>query len=101
VQGRRFVALVEQAGSGSRIRGIVVLSPLTRILLSLLILAAAFAATAALAEGREPSVKVVAIASAMITGALFMVRYSLRWTSRLVEARLRQCLDAPMPRAVA
>lgn len=101
VEGARFVGLVEQAGSGSRIRGRVEVAALTKIVMSVFIVAVLFAATMALAQGREPAAKVLAIASVSIGVALLMVRYSLRSTSRLVEARLRQCLAASGPRAAA
>jgi hypothetical protein len=101
VEGARLVALVEPLGSGSRIRGRVVASPITRIVMSVFLSAVVFAATAALAQGTEPAAKVLAIASLMLGGALLMVRYNLRSTSAIVEDRLRQCLDAARPRAVA
>ena len=101
VQGARFVGLVEPAGSGSRIRGRIVLSALARIVVSVLLLAVVFAAIIGLAQGREAAPKVLSIATAMIGATLLMVRYSLRSTSRLVESRLRPCLDAPGPRAAA
>jgi hypothetical protein len=69
--------------------------------MSVFLSAVVFAATAALAQGTEPAAKVLAIASLMLGGALLMVRYNLRSTSAIVEDRLRQCLDAARPRAVA
>jgi hypothetical protein len=101
VDGARFVGLVEPVASGSRIRGYVVISPLMRIVMSTLMLAVVAAAIVGLGQGREPAAKVVAIASTMLGTALLMVRYSLRSTSQVVEARLRQCLAAADPRAAA
>jgi len=101
VEGARLVALVEPLASGSRVRGHVVASPITRIVMSVFFSAVVFAATAALVQGREPTPKVLTIASLMLAGAMLMVRYNLRSTSGIVEARLRQCLDASSPRAAA
>ena len=101
VDGARFIGLVEPAGSGSRIRGHVVAAPLTRVLMSIFMLAVVFAALAALGQGVESSAKVLSIASMMLGGALLMVRYSVRSTSRVVEARLRQCLEASRSSAAA
>ena len=101
VEGARFVGLVEPAPSGSRIRGNVVLSPLMRIVMGTFVLAVVLAAMATLRQGTEPAAKVLSMASVMLGGAMLMVRYSLRSTSRLVESRLRQCLEAAGPRAAA
>ena len=94
IQGARFVGLVEPAGSGARIRGYVVMSPLGKVVMSIFMLFVLFAAVATFGQGREPTVKVLAIASTMLAAALLMVRYSLRSTSHLVETRLKQCLEA-------
>ena len=101
VDGARFLGLVEPIGSGSRIRGRIVVSPLMRIVMSVFMLAVVVAAVGALRQGEEPATKVLTIALVMLGAALLMVRYSLRSTSRLVEARLRQSLEAPGPRAAA
>jgi ABC-type multidrug transport system fused ATPase/permease subunit len=101
VQGARFIGLVEPFGSGSRIRGQVVAAPLMRILASVLMLAVALAVTAALAQRREPATKVLTIGALMLGAMVMMMQYSLRSTSRLVEARLRQCLEVAGPRAAA
>lgn len=100
-EGARFVGLVEPAAAGSRIRGNVVASPLTKLVTSVSMLFVTIATLAALAQGREPAVKVLGIASITIAGTLIMVRYSLRSTSRVVEARLREYLEASGPRAAA
>lgn len=92
IDGARFVGLVEAMGSGSRIRGRVVVAPLMRIVMSIFMLVVVFAAVATLGSGQEPATKVLAIASAALGGALLAVHFSMRSTSRLVEARLRQCL---------
>lgn len=94
IDGARFVGLVEPAGAGSRIRGHVVASPLMKIVVSAFILAVSFAVAVTLSQGREPAAKVLAIAALMLGTAVLMVRYSLVSTSRLVEARLRQCLES-------
>jgi hypothetical protein len=101
IDGARFVALVEPASSGSRIRGYVVAAPLTKILMSTFMLAVLFAATMALREGNESPARILSIASLMLGAALVIVRYSVRSTSQLVEARLRRCLEAFGPRAAA
>ena len=101
IDGARFIGLVEPAASGSRIRGNVVLSPLMRIVMGTVMLATVFAAMATLRQATEPAAKVLTMASVMLGVAVLMVRYSLGSTSRLVEARLRQCLEAAGPRAAA
>ena len=101
IDGARFVGLVEPAGSGSRIRGHVVAAPLTRIVMSIFMLAVVFAAMAALRQGTESAAKVLSIAATMLGAALLMVRYSVRSTHRLVDARLRQCLEVSGPRVAA
>jgi hypothetical protein len=101
VEGARFVGLVEPATSGSRIRGHVVAAPLTKIVMSAFMLAVVFAAMMALREGNQSPAKVLSIASLMLGATLLMVRYSVRSTSQLVTARLRQCLEAAGPRAAA
>lgn len=92
VEGARFIGLVEPAPSGSRIRGYVTVSALTKIVVSAFMLFVILAAMVSLGQAREPAAKVLGMASAMLGGAVLLVRYSLRSTSRLVEARLRQCL---------
>jgi hypothetical protein len=101
VEGARLVALVEPLGSGSRIRGHLITSPITRIVMSVFLSAVVVAVIATLVQGSEPAAKVLAIASLMLGVAILMVRYDLRSTSAIVEARLRQCLDASSPRAAA
>ena len=93
VEGARFVGLVEPVGNGARIRGLVLVSPLTKIILSLWMLAVVAAAVAALAQGQEPAKRVLAIATLMFGAAVVMVRYSLWSTSRVVETRLRQSIE--------
>jgi len=58
-------------------------------------------ALAALREGNESPAKILSIASMMIGGALLIVRHSVWSTRRLVEARLRRCLEAAEPRVAA
>jgi len=93
VEGTRCVALVEPAGSGSRIRGYVVAARLTRIVISAFALAVLFVAIAALREGNESPTNILSIASMALGGALLMLSYAMRLTRRLVETRLRQCLE--------
>lgn len=103
VEGARFSGLVEPRPSaqGSRIRGRVVVAPLTRVIATILMLAIVLAALVALAQGSEPPAKVIGIAAAMLGASVLMLRSSLRSTSRLVEARLQQCLAVAGPRAAA
>lgn len=101
VEGARFVGLIEPIGTGSRIRGRVMLSPLMKIVMGGLMLAVASATVVALAQGRESPARVLAIGSLMLGVAMGMARYSLASTRRLVETRLRQSLDQGNARAVA
>jgi hypothetical protein len=89
IEGAQFVGLV-----GSRIRGHVVAARLTRIVMSTFMLAVVFVAIAALREGNESPAKILSIAAMGLGGALLMLRYGARSTRRLVEARLRRCLEA-------
>ena len=93
VDGARFFGLVEPVGAGSRIRGRVMVSPLTRIVMSVWMLAVVAATVAALGQGEEAPAKVLGIAALMFGAAVVMCRYSLWSTSRLVETRLRQSLE--------
>ena len=101
VQGAQFVALVEATRSGSRIRGHIVASAVTKIVMSVSVLTVVVTTVAALAVGREPVPKVLTLAAAMIGGGLVMVRYSLRSLGRLVEARLRGWLEEAEERVAA
>lgn len=101
VGGARFVALVEPMASGSRIRGRVFASRSKGAVTTVSMLLVASAALATLADGRAPAAKVLAIASLTMIGALLGLRYSLRSTARVVEARLRHCLETREPRAAA
>ncbi|HEV8235339.1 MAG TPA: hypothetical protein VGP84_12115 [Gemmatimonadaceae bacterium] len=94
IEGAQFVGLVEPTGFGSRIRGHVVAARLTRIVMSTFMLAVVFVAIAALREGNESPAKILSIAAMGLGGALLMLRYGARSTRRLVEARLRRCLEA-------
>lgn len=101
VEGARYVALVEPASSGSRVRGRVVVSLFTRIVTSVLMIFVVVAAIAALGQGTQPASRILSIASAMLATAVIMIRYSLWSTSRVVEMRLRQCLSVSASRAAA
>jgi hypothetical protein len=93
VEGARFVGLVEPLGTGSRIRGRISVSPLTKIVLSVWMLAVVVAAVAGLRQGTEAPARVLGIAALMFSAAVVMLRYSLWSTSRVVEARLRQSIE--------
>lgn len=101
VEGARLVGLVEPFGAGSRIRGRITVSPFTRIVLSVWMLAVALATVVALDQGREAPSKVLGISALLLGAAVVMVRYSLWSTRRLVESRLRQSLDVSGPRVAA
>lgn len=95
VDGARLQALVEPTGAGSRIRGRIILSPLTRIMTSAWMIALAAATIGALRLGEESPARVLGI-GALVFGATFVtVRYRLSSMGRLVEARLRQRLEEP------
>lgn len=101
VEGARYVALVEPASAGARIRGFVVASPFMRLVLSLWMIAVVAATVAALGQATDPPARVLGIGALMFGAAVFMVRYSLWSTSRVVEARLQQSLDASGASAAA
>ena len=103
VEGARFIGLVEPnpTGRGSRIRGRVIVAPLTRVIATVLMVAIAFAAVVAVAQGRGPAPRMIGLAAALLGAVVLLIRSSLRLTSRLVDARLRQCLAASSPRAAA
>lgn len=101
VAGKRLIGLVEPLGEGSRIRGRITVSPLTRILASVWMLAVSVATLVALGEGHEAPAKVLGISALMLGVAVVMMRYSLWSTSRIIESRLRRRLDVSGPRAAA
>ena len=101
VEGARFVGLVEPVETGARIRGLVMVSPLTRVILSLWMLVVVAATVAALGQGTRPPTRVLAIAALMLGCTVVMTRYSLRSRSRVVEARLRQSIEAVRAEAAA
>lgn len=101
VEGARLVGLVEPFGAGSRIRGHVTVSPFTRVLASVSMLAITVAMIVGLSQAREPAAKVLGISWLMLGVTVIMVRYSLWSTRRIVESRLRQSLDVAGPRAAA
>lgn len=101
IEGARFVGLVEPVGEGSRIRGRIVAAPLTKIVLSLWMVAVVAAMLAALRQGTEAPARVLGIGGLMLGVAATMVRYSLWSASRDVDARLRQSLDASEAGAAA
>lgn len=93
VEGARFVGLVEPLGTGSRIRGLVEASPLTKVVMTVWMLAVVVAAVAGLRQGTEAPARVLGIAALLFGAAVVLVRYSLWSTSRVVEARLRQSIE--------
>ena len=97
VDGARLVVLIESINSGSRMRGRIIVAPLARAVMSILVLVIVVAASATLREGSGSPAKVLAIASAILGGAILLVRYRLWSASRVVAARLRQCLEAAAP----
>jgi hypothetical protein len=100
VDAARFVGLVEPlATGGSRIRGRILASPFTRIVISAWMLTVALATVVALGQGREAPAKLLAISALTFSGAVLMAWYSLRSASRLVAARLQQSLRASRSRA--
>lgn len=101
VGGAQFVGLVEPLGTGARIRGLVMVSPLTKILMSIWMLAVVVATVAALRQGTEPSGRVLGMAGLMVGAAALLLRYSLWSTSRVVEARLRESVEAVRGEAAA
>jgi len=94
--GARFEGIIEQAGSGSRIGGVVILSRTMRITMSVWFLFVVLAASVALAQGTEARLKVMLVTAIMIGAGLVLVRYSLRSTHLLVDAGLRGCLQSSM-----
>ena len=92
--GTRFEGRVEAFGSGSRIAGRVVLSRLSRVIMSVWFAFVAFAMLLALREAQEPAIKVVIIGAVMIAGGALLIRYSLRSTLALVEAGLRAAVGS-------
>ena len=92
--GTRFEAKVEVDGSGSRVAGRVVLSRLSRVIMSTWFTCVAIAAFFALRQRADPALKVTIMAAVMVAGGVLLVRYSLRSTAALVEAGLRACLQS-------
>lgn len=92
VDGTRFHGLAEPAGEGSRIRGRIIVSPLTRVVTSVWMIVALAATFALLSVG---------IGALMCGAAVVVVRYRLASMRRRVEARLRQRLEATGERVAA
>jgi len=101
IDGARFVGLVEASGSTSRVRGLIVLSPLSKLVVSAFMLSVMFAGLVALAQAPEPPAKVLTITAAMLGAAVLVVRYGLASTRRVVAARLHECLEPSEPRVAA
>jgi hypothetical protein len=101
VEGARFLGLAEPAGAGSRVRGRITLSLMTRIVVGVWMLAVAAATIVTLGQGAEAPAKVMEISALMFAVTVLMVRYSLWSTARIVEVRLRQALDGAGARVAA
>jgi hypothetical protein len=101
IGGARLVALVEPMANGSRIRGRVVVSALTKIVLTLWMFAVMAAMLVALRQGTEAPTRVLGIGALMLGAAVAMARYSLWSASRDIQARLRQRLDSSRADAAA
>ena len=91
--GTRFEGRVEERGSGSRVVGRVILSRLSRLIMSIWFVAVAIAVSVALVQGTDPPLKVIFIAALMVAGGVALVRYSVRSTAALVEAGLRAAVE--------
>ncbi len=94
IDGARFVALVEPSGEQARVRGRVVAPPLTRIVLSLWIIAVVAAMLVALRQGTDAPARVLGIGASMLGAGVTMVRYGLWSASGAIEARLWSSFDA-------
>ena len=101
VDGARFVGLVEPVETGARIRGLVMVSPLTKVVLSLWMLVVVAATIVALREEAESPTRVLAMSGLVFGFTVVLVRYSLRSKSRACEARLRQSIAAVAAEAAA
>jgi len=93
VERARLFGLVEPTGSGSRIRGRIIASPLTRIVTSVWMAVVAAATLAVLTLGDEAPARVLGIGALMFGAAVVLARYNLGFMSRRVEARLRESLE--------
>ena len=91
--GTRFEGTVEERGAGSRVVGRVILSRLSRVIISIWFVSVAIAVSVAVAQGTDPLVKVIFIAAIMVAAAVALVRYSVRSTVALVEAGLRGAIQ--------
>lgn len=101
IEGARFVGLVEPVETGARIRGLVMVSALAKLMLSLWMLTVVAATVAVLGQGSEPPARVLATSGLLCSVTVVLVRYSLRLKSRVVEGRLRQGLEAVAAEAAA
>ena len=101
VEGARLFALVEPTGAGSRVRGRIVVALLTKILISVWMLAVAVVTIRALSVGEKPPSQVLGMGALLLGAAVLVVRYRLSSMSRRVEARLRERLEASRVSAAA
>lgn len=101
VDGTRLFALVEPTSAGARVRGRIVVSPLTKMLISLWMLTVAVVTIRAFALGEEAPARVLEMGALLLGGAVLFARYRLSSMSRRVEARLRERLEASRASAAA
>lgn len=101
VEGTRLFALVEPAGAGSRVRGRIIVSPLTKILISVWMLGVAAVTLRALTLGDESPARVLRIGVLLLGASVLLARYRLSSVSRRVEARLRERLETSRTSAAA
>lgn len=92
--GTRFEGRVEAYGSGSRVAGRVILSRLSRFIMSVWFTFVVIAAFFALRQGAQSAFRIVTMAAVMIAGGVLLVLYSLRSTRALVEAGLSAALGS-------
>ena len=92
--GTRFEGTVEERGAGSRVVGRVILSRLSRAIMSIWFGSVAVAVSVALVQRNDPPLKAILIGAVMVVAGAALVRYSVRSTVALVEAGLRAAIKA-------
>ena len=101
VEGARLHALIEPAAAGSRVRGRLIVSPLTKILVSAWMLAVAAVTFHALTLGDEAPASVLGMSALLCGAAVVVSRYCLASMGRRVADRLREHLEASRTIAAA
>ncbi|HKN64707.1 MAG TPA: hypothetical protein VJW73_00425 [Gemmatimonadaceae bacterium] len=101
VEGARLLALIEPASAGSRVRGRLIVSPLTKIVIGVWMLTVAVVTFRALSLGEEAPATVLRRGALLLGAAVIFARYCLTSMSRRVEARLRERLEASPTSAAA